>query len=323
VKAAGHHGPITVFAPGRVDLSPGFTDVEPLCAELPGQVVNVALDLGVEVTVGDDLIAPSAHAFIDRLSQSLARRLAIPRPVVLSASGLPAGSGLGSSGALSVALAYAFSLRAGTSVAPADLVGLACAAERDSGLTGGTQDQLASLHGGAGVVHRYRDLGRRIAIDADLRALGERLVLVHGAGSRNSGSIIDRVLHERPRAETMRTVSAMNTVSRQIAGSLRAGDYLRLADLLDASTALLRRLHPDIVGDGVAEWLRALGASGAKPCGAGGTGAVWAALVDPASQPTFAAGIAVAGWSVLPASPSAVGVVCRQPHGLQSTTSTG
>ena len=89
---------------------------------------------------------------------------------------------------------------------PTDLTALACNAERDIGLTGGTQDQLASVYGGAGQVERHRDIGRRIAIDADLEALGERLVLVHSGGGRNSGSIIEQVLRESSRAGALRTV---------------------------------------------------------------------------------------------------------------------
>jgi D-glycero-alpha-D-manno-heptose-7-phosphate kinase len=304
-----------VFAPARVDLSPGFTDVEPFCLELPGRVVNVALDLGVEVTIGEEVAATPAGPFVDRLCQATARRLAIARPVVrLSASGLPAGSGLGASGALSVALAYALSLRAGSSVEPADVVALACAAERETGLTGGTQDQLASVYGGAGMVHRHGDLGRRVPIDANLSALRERLILVHGSGSRNSGSIIEQVLHERPRAGALRTIEAMNQVGELLAHSLEAGDHDRLADLMNESTALLRDLHPDIVGSGPAQWLRGLGASATKPCGAGGPGAVWACLVDPAFRAPFVAGVTAAGWSVLNAAPSAAGAVRRAPE---------
>jgi D-glycero-alpha-D-manno-heptose-7-phosphate kinase len=303
-------GPIEVFAPARVDLSPGFTDVEPFCAELPGRVTNVALDLGVNVTLHDEAVAAPTSSFVDRLRTATARRLDLEPPGLRVATpSLPSGSGLGASGALSVALAYALSLRAGTSVEPADLVALACAAERDVGLTGGTQDQLASVYGGAGLVRRHGDLGHRVPIDARLDVLGERLVLVHGKGSRNSGSIIERVLHERPRAAVMRTIEAMNHTGEQLADSLRDADYGQVAGLMNESTTLLRGLDPDIVGDGVGEWLRGLGAQAAKPCGAGGPGAVWATLVDPAARRTFAARVTAAGWSVLPAAPSAVGAV--------------
>lgn len=312
-------GPITAFAPARVDLSPGFTDVEPFCSELPGCVVNVALDLGVEVTIADGVADGPAASFVDRLCAAAVRRLGIARPIVqVAASPLPAGSGLGSSGALSVALAYALSVRAGGSLAPADIAALACTAERETGLTGGTQDQLASVYGGAGLVRRNRDVGLRVPIATDLAELDERLVLVHGAGSRNSGSIIEQVLHERPRAGVLRTIAAMNGVGERLALDLAAGDYERVAALMTESTMLLRELHPDIVGDGLAEWLHGLGASTAKPCGAGGPGAVWATLVDPARRAAFVHAVAAAGWSVLPTATRVTGASRRQPEGLHT-----
>jgi galactokinase/mevalonate kinase-like predicted kinase len=312
--------PIVVFAPARVDLSAGFTDVEPFCTELPGRVVNVALDLGVEVAVREQPARGPIVSFVDRLCAATARRLAIPRPVVhISASALPAGSGLGASGALSVALAYALSLHAGSTVEPAALVELACLAEGEAGLTGGTQDQLASVYGGAGLVCRHRDLGRRRPIDADLPALGDRLVLVHGSGSRNSGSIIEHVLNERPRAQVLRTIDAMNRNGELLASRLEDGDHEQLAYLVNESTALLRDLHDGIVGDGVDQWLRTLGAAAAKPCGAGGPGAVWAALVDPAARTAFVAGVRKAGWSTLVSAPSAVGASPRRSADASSS----
>lgn len=301
---------VRVFAPARVDLSPGFTDVEPFCTEMPGRVANVALDLGVEVTVCDKAASMPSNSFADRLCDAVVRRLAIERPGLrLLTSSLPSGSGLGASGALSVALAYALSLWAGSSVDPADLVDLACASEREAGLTGGTQDQLASMYGGAGLVQRHRNLGQRVPIGVDLKALGERLVLVHGNGSRNSGSIIEQVLSERPRAGVLRTIKAMNRIGELLARTLQEGSYDQVAGLMNESTALLRALHPDIVSDGLDQKLRALGASAAKPCGAGGRGAVWATLVDPALRPMFLTHVTAAGWSVLSTAPRLAGAV--------------
>lgn len=300
-----HSGSLVTFAPARVDLSPGFTDVEPLCLEVPGQIVNVTLDLGVEVTVRDGIDRRGPTSFVDTLCGAVARRLAIESPHVrLSVPSLPSGSGLGMSGALSVALAYALSLKAGASTNPLELADLACAAERDTGLTGGTQDQLASVYGGAGVVHRHGGLGSREPLEADLAALRSRLVLVYGSGSRNSGSIIEHVLYERPRAEVLQIISAMNEVSATVARSLGDGDYELLAEAMNESTALLRGLHVDIADKEFDNRLRTLGASAVKPCGAGGSGAVWMALVDPTLRATFVATVVADGLSVLPAAPS-------------------
>jgi hypothetical protein len=96
------------------------------------------------------------------------------------------------------------------------------------------------------------------------------------------------------------TIEAMNRTGEQLAESLRDGDYGQVADRMNESTTLLRALDPAIVGHGIGEWLRDLGARAAKPCGAG---AVWVTLVDPTARGAFAARVAAAGWSVLPAVP--------------------
>lgn len=301
-------GPITVFAPARVDLSPGFTDVEPFCTDLPGHIVNVALDRGIEVTVRSCAAEQLGDSFAERLCAAVAGRLGVARPALrLAAPSLPVGGGLGMSGALSVALACALSVLAAAPVGPADLAALACAGERDTGLLGGTQDQLASAHGGAGLVQRHGSTSRRRPIEADLPALAARLVLVHGGGVRNSGSIIEHVLHEGARAGVLRTIRSMNRLAEDMVPVLAGGDHEWLADLMNESTSLLTALHPAIVGDGIHSWLRSAGAAGAKPCGAGGEAAVWATLVHPAARPAFVASVTAAGWSVLPAAPGALG----------------
>ncbi len=300
--------PVCVFAPARVDLSPGFPDISQLCEDHPGSVVNVALDIGVEVKVSTQVDRGDDESFADKLRTAIARRLGLPRLVVaLDFPELPPGRGLGASGALSVALAYALSLHAGASTDPAELVELAYTAERAVGLTGGTQDQLASMYGGAGIVCRHRDIGRRTPIEMDLVWLGDRLLLVHGRGSRNSGSIIEKVLYERPRAEVLRIIAAMNGTAQTLARSLTTQDVSGLAESMNEATSLLRNLHTEIVENEVAEWLRRVGAAAAKPCGAGGRGTVWATLVDPRDRSAFADRVRAANWTVLSTAPSAFG----------------
>jgi hypothetical protein len=140
-------------------------------------------------------------------------------------------------------------------------------------------------------------------------------VLLHASGSRNSGSIIDYVIEKCPRARVLGTINAMNRIGELLAFHLGVGDHEQVAHLVNESTALLRELHGGIVGEGIDGSLRALGATAAKPCGAGGPGAVWAAIVPPATRPAFLAGVREAGWSTLRATPSALGAFARQPGG--------
>jgi len=140
------------------------------------------------------------------------------------------------------------------------------------------------------------------------------LVLAHGGGSRNSGLIIDKVLDEGSRIDALRTIRAMNHVAERVAAVLARGGGDDLTDLVNRSTSLLRALHPDIVDDGCYGQLRALGAQAAKPCGAGGRGAVWAILVDAATRTAFESRIRAAGWTLLAAAPSARGARLRAPR---------
>ncbi|MFI6073755.1 hypothetical protein ACIA5C_19485 [Actinoplanes sp. NPDC051343] len=270
----------------------------------------MALSRGIEIHVEDRTVSNTAESFVDRLCQITANRLSIPRPAIhVSSTALPVGSGLGSSGALSVAIAYALSGLAQASMEPDAILRLACQSERDTGLTGGTQDQLASIHGGLGMVRRYNDFGTRSPIAADLATLGEQLVLVHGVGSRYSGSILDNIIRERPRSTVTRIIESINRLSAPVASSLSASDYTQFASLINEAHELLRSLHPDIVGDGINAWLRSLGAEAAKPCGAGGPGAVWVTVVHPSKRTTFLTNISETDWTVLDASPSASGLV--------------
>src|SRR5699024_9130509 len=117
--------------------------------------------------------------------------------------------------------------------------------------------------------------------------LAERLTLVHPGGARHSGSIIDAVLRDGSQQRSLAVVREMNAVGLATADALRENDFRRLAGCVSESVELLARLHPAIVDQSIADLLRSSGAAAAKPCGAGGPGAVWLVLTEPPTRAAF------------------------------------
>lgn len=135
-----------------------------------------------------------------------------------------------------MALAYTLCLLAGSRTTRTQVVRLACDAERAAGVLAGTQDQLASAFGGAGLVTRHRDIGTRAQIVTDMDSLASRTTLVHPGGDRHSGSIIESVLRDTPRASALAIVSEMNAVGRMTANALSSDHPAELARCVVEST---------------------------------------------------------------------------------------
>ena len=304
-----------VVAPVRADLSAGFPDVAPFCRDRPGLVVNVALNLCVRVTIRRERTGDRTAATLPRrLIWWVAEELGLPGPfaVDVATPGLTPGSGLGASGALSVAVVHSLLTWGSDLGAPppatADVVALAVRAERAAGLYGGTQDQWASACGGVGTVRQFREQGERITFPELPPSLAARLVLVHPGGRRDSGAIVSAVTEERGLPERVAVVREMNAAAQHLESALARDDMDTLAAVVDESCVLLARLHPEIVSSTIREVLRAApGVKGAKPCGAGGAGATWVVVIDPEARSLVEAALRLMGMAVMDTAPSSVG----------------
>jgi D-glycero-alpha-D-manno-heptose-7-phosphate kinase len=305
---------LRVHAPVRADLSAGFPDVAPFCQNAPGLVVNVALTLVVKVTLRRR--APGGgsgrgRTLPERLVDWTAHALHLDDAfdVEVRTPGLTPGSGLGSSGALSVAVVHGLlsEVLAAPPSSP-EVADLAIRAERAAGIHGGTQDQWASACGGLGVVRQLRATGERIPIPIP-RELPEWLALVHPGGARDSGTIVRAVTAGAESVRARAVIAAMNDLAEGLVEALGAGDIPAVARLVAESRALQTALHPSIVSAAMSEVLaRGPGVGGAKPCGAGGDSATWIALVDPARRREFDDYARSRGLTVVAATSSATGV---------------
>lgn len=294
------HERYVATAPMRVDFAGGYTDVAPFTYDEGGAVANVAVDLRttVELTLGgagvrlasrelrDELVYQRASEFtydgrLDLLKAGL-NLLPVTGPLRLeTSSDGPPGSGLGSSGALGVALAAALAAARRETYDPAELAELAYTAETsEAGIRGGRQDQYAAALGGAHLLLFTGDCteARRIeAPDSLFEALDAHLVLAYAGESRLSGHVHERVwaAYADGDEKVHAALRGMRKCAHDAARALARSDLVALGAAMQRNWELQRSLADEIETARLAE-LGAVaerhGVLGGKACGAGGGG---------------------------------------------------
>ena len=273
--------------PLRVDLAGGWSDIPPFAGREGGAVLNVAIAQYVsgDVERGDDEGRESL-----RLTYGL---------------DLPAGAGLGSSAALSVAWLALVRANMGQPVDRQALAHAACGLGSLLGILGGKQDEYAAALGGVNLM-RFNEGVRVDPVELSPVArteLEERLVLCYSGRPRLSGDIHDRVWGAYQRGD--RVVAANLRALREVALNMRAalqrGDYARMASLLNSNWEAQKRLHSSITNERVEQLLadaRRAGAAGGKACGAGGGGCLLF-LVEPERRAAVLGALRDAGGQII------------------------
>ena len=286
----------------RLDLAGGWTDVPPFSAREGGVVVTGAIQLfaRAEVRLGgtgfrlvsedlrDELeISDSAGLVrdgrLDLLKAGL-RLLPVGGCRLSTRSDAPPGSGLGSSGALDVALVAALSAARGESPDPVDVAEQACHLEAvEAGIPGGRQDQFASSHGGF-LRLDFRDPEaevRRLKLDSAFAAdLARRMVLCYTSASRFSGATIDRVMraYEAGDPGVAAALHGLRRVAEEMADALVAADSARIGQLLTKNWTHQQALDPRMCTESMARLERSVtdaGALGGKAAGSGAGGCMF------------------------------------------------
>jgi galactokinase len=224
------------------------------------------------------------------------RGAVIPGADLDVSSSVPAGAGLSSSSALSVALVLALAETAGIAIEPLDGARLALAAEvAATGVPGGLMDQLTALFGRAG--HALLIDCRELAVTPVPVARDVAIVVVHCgvprtlAGSEYAArraeceavaarlglaALRDATFEQVADEPRARHVVAENARVAETATALATGDLEALGALLLASHASLRDDYavstPEL--DALVDALVASGAAGARLTGAGFGGCV-------------------------------------------------
>jgi D-glycero-alpha-D-manno-heptose-7-phosphate kinase len=330
-------GAVTVVAraaaPVRLDFAGGWTDVPPFSTREGGVVVAAAIALCAHAEVrrtdaGLRLVAEDLEASLElpdeaaltptgplALLQAALRLLPVGPCRLTTRSDAPPGSGLGSSGALDVALVAALSAARGETPEAGQIARLACRLEMvEAGIAGGRQDQFVAAFGG------FLRLGFRdpeatvepLALDASFLAeLERRIVLVYTGASRFSGNTISRVMqaYERGDGSVTGALHGLRDVAEGMSEALVAGDFARIGRLLDANWRFQRTLDAGMCTpamDRLAQAMREAGALGGKAAGSGAGGSMFfLTSEDPA--PALDAAQAL-GMRVLPVRWSVQGV---------------
>ncbi len=280
-----HHRPLTVNAAITLYAAARIETAEEAGIEL------VSLDRGARVRAGslDDLVRriPGAPGDLEFPMRLAAHFLGAGSPRSFS-GGLscrittecqaPAGSGLGGSSTLGIALASALDRFVGRGLRPEPLLALTRAIETQVlRIPTGEQDYHPALRGGV-LALEYTVEGTRIErLAIDLAALRRHTVLVDSGQSRSSGisnwDMLKRHLDgDRGVREALDGVIRATHAMR---AALLAGDWdaagAALAEEWEARQRLSATVTSEMIDRLIAEG-RAAGAIAGKVCGAGGGG---------------------------------------------------
>ncbi len=289
-------------APVRIDLAGGWTDVAEFAADVPGAVVNMAVDLSTYVTLtacrasdGVSIFAADLEEYetardvqslefngrVD-LVKAAVKLLNIRSGVrIQTRSDAPPGSGLGTSAALGVALLGALGKFRRRTFLDYEVAELASFIERVKlKIKGGKQDHYASALGGVNFMEFFGDKVRsaRIRLSVATRMyLEKHLLLVYTGKSRLSGDVHAHVwnAHRAGQSSTVGAIEEMKRIARMMMSDLLEGNTGNIADLISRNWECQKALHPSVTNPDFEELIqtaRSAGAAGAKACGAGGGG---------------------------------------------------
>lgn len=292
--------PIEALAPARIDLAGGTLDLWPLHVLHPGSTtVNLAIDrfAGCRVSGAETgLRVRSRDGSFEKMAQTAAGLLVEPRAALVGSllealeirqpldiefwSGVPFGSGLGGSSALTVALMGALERLSPRNLSGVDRVDFVRDVEtRVLGKPAGVQDYYPPLEGGVHVItfRPGRTSGERI--DPDSGAWARHLTLFDSGVSHSSGMNNWQILRARLEgdAAVAENLEGVRAAAVSMAEAVRAGDFPAMGLALAREWEARRRLAPVVSTATIERAIAAAagaGAWGGKACGAGGGGCV-------------------------------------------------
>ncbi len=295
-------------APLRIGLAGGGTDVSPYCDLYGGAVLNATISLyahaaiqplpgGAEITFeAADRAESVVHPFGPEvpvgkglaLAAGVYNRLVREYGPVPSAFRLttyvdaPAGSGLGSSSTLVVAIIGAFAEWLRLPLGEYDIAQLAYNIERrDLGMAGGRQDQYAATFGGFNFMEFYaadRVIVNPLRIKAPYRHELEQALLLYFTDTSRLSSTIIEAQKKNVEEKSAASIDAMHAVkegAQQLKEALLLGRVDHIGAILDEGFLQKKRMAQGISNtrlDAIYEKAKAAGATGGKISGAGGGG---------------------------------------------------
>ncbi len=303
-------------APLRLGLGGGGTDLSPFCDQFGGLILNGAISLFVYAMieprrdskvcfVGADRQEEVTCEAVDEmpvdepliLHKAVYRRImsqfnhgkAMPLTIT-TYSDVPAGSGLGSSSSLVVAMIQAYQELLDLPLGEYDIAYLAHNIERvDARMPGGKQDQYAATFGGFNFMEFYennRVIVNPLRIKAPIaNELEASLVLFNTGVSRDSEAIIAEQTAgvERKSQSSVEAMQALKREALEMKECLLTGNIRRFADVLREGWETKKKTAGLVTNrqlERIYEVALEAGAYSGKVSGAGGGGFMMF-LVDP------------------------------------------
>ncbi len=294
-------------APLRIGLAGGGTDVSPYCDLYGGAILNATISLSAyanieplddkkiivealdrkEIQIFDFSSQLPINGELDLLKGVYNR---VKKDFSFPDSGFrlstfvdaPAGSGLGTSSTLVVAILGAFVEMLKLPLGDYDIAHLAYEIERyDLGLAGGRQDQYAATFGGVNFMEFY-DNDKVIVNPLRIRShylheLENNLVLYFTATSRESATIIKEQV-KNVTSKDEKSIDAMHQLKEQakmMKEALLKGKLSEFGEILDFGFQQKRKMAANISNSAIEEIYESAkkaGATGGKISGAGGGG---------------------------------------------------
>ncbi|MEC0227945.1 GHMP family kinase ATP-binding protein [Paenibacillus alba] len=303
-------------APLRLGLAGGGTDVSPYCDEFGGYVLNATLDMYAYCTIettNDDKISFHAADRDEFFESESCQELTLDGVLDLhkgiynriikqfnqstplsfkmtTFSDAPAGSGLGSSSTMVVAILQAFVEWMNLPLGEYDIAHLAYEIERiDVGLSGGRQDQYAATFGGFNFIEFYAD--DRVIVNPlrikswVINELESSTVLYYTGASRESANIINEQVRnaENKNEKSLQAMHELKADALIMKEAILKGDLRKFAEYLGKSWDAKKRMASSISNssiDRIYDLAMDCGAYAGKVSGAGGGGFMMF-MVDP------------------------------------------
>ena len=294
-------------APLRIGLAGGGTDVSPYCDEFGGAILNATVSLYASASIEPlqepviELVAQDRqekcrfdwsnelpiNGELDLLKgvyNRIQRDYGIPRRGFRLSTYVdaPAGSGLGTSSTLVVAIIGAFTEMLRLPLGEYDMAHYAYEIERkDLALAGGRQDQYAATFGGVNYMEFERDdkvIVNPLRIRHEyLLELENNLLLYYTSTSRESARIIEKQSKNvtDKKAPSLEAMHQLKAQARQMKEALLQGKIHAIGEILDFGFQQKKQMADGISNpliDEIYDTARRAGATGGKISGAGGGG---------------------------------------------------
>ncbi len=293
---------IRARAPFRISFGGGGTDMAPYCTEHGGCVINTTIDRHVHVSLKerDDkkikvVLSNSNKSYIfdigDRkyeneieIFKATVNILKVSHGFDITIySDLPAGSGMGGSSALTVALIGAFDKFYQLNLSRKEIAEKAYYIERiELKQKGGYQDQYASSFGGFNFIKFSKDIDvMPVKVNRDvLNELHFRLILCYIGGTHFSSSIQEDVLekYKIKRKSFLEAMDDLKRVARDMRDLLESNNIKelnRFGELMHEGWLAKKSLSSKISNENIERFYllsRKHGVIGGKLLGAGGGG---------------------------------------------------